>query len=124
MARTQDRAKRKISGGVYQRPTKVVSRLARASTLTKLGSKKEKTIRIRSGRQKNTLLSIDKINVFDPKAKKHKVTEIKTVVETPSNRHFVRRNIITKGTIIETQLGKVKVTSRPGQEGTLNGILV
>ena len=124
MARTQDRAKRKISGGVYQRPTKVVSRLARASTLTKLGNKKVKSIRVRNGKQKNILLLINKINVFDSKAKKNKVAEIKTVIETPSNRHFVRRNIITKGTILETSLGKVKVTSRPGQEGTLNGILI
>jgi len=36
----------------------------------------------------------------------------------------VRRNIITKGAILQTDLGKVRVTNRPGQEGVINGILV
>ncbi|MFH1511592.1 MAG: 30S ribosomal protein S8e, partial [Candidatus Woesearchaeota archaeon] len=33
-------------------------------------------------------------------------------------------NIITKGTIVDTDKGKVRITSRPGQDGTLNGVLV
>ena len=37
---------------------------------------------------------------------------------------YVRRNIITKGAIVKTEAGLVKITSRPGQDGTLNGILV
>ena len=45
-------------------------------------------------------------------------------METPSNRFFARQNIITKGTILETEIGKVKVTNRPTQEGNINGILV
>jgi small subunit ribosomal protein S8e len=46
------------------------------------------------------------------------------VLETPSNRFLARQNIITKGTIVETELGKVKITNRPTQEGIVNGILV
>ena len=46
------------------------------------------------------------------------------VIENPSNPHLVRRNILTKGAVVETKLGKAKVTSRPGQEGTLNGVLI
>jgi len=64
------------------------------------------------------------INVYDPKTKKYSKVEIKTVVENPANRHYVRRNILTKGTIVDTSLGKAKITSRPGQEAVLNGILV
>lgn len=124
MARTQDRAKRKVSGGIYQRPTKKLSRLARSPTFTKLGEKKVKIIRKRSGTQKKSLISINKINVYNQKTKKYQIIEIKTVVDNPANRHFIRRNIITKGTIVETPLGKVKITSRPGQVGTLNGILI
>ena len=37
---------------------------------------------------------------------------------------LVRRNIITKGSIVETKLGKAKVTCRPGQEGSVNGVLL
>ena len=61
---------------------------------------------------------------MNPKTKKSQKAELKTVVESPANRNFVRRNIITKGSVVETSLGKVKITSRPGQEGTLNGVLV
>ena len=124
MARAQDRAKRKVSGGIYQRPTKKLSRLARDPAYTKLGEKKVKVVRERSGIRKTLLLSMNKVNVFNQKTKKFQSTEIKTVVDNPANRHFIRRNIITKGTIVETPLGKVKITSRPGQVGTLNGILV
>lgn len=124
MARAQNRSKRKVSGGVYQRPPKRLSRLAREPAFTKLGNKKVKTIRSRSGIRKKLLLSTNKINVFNQKTKKYQITDIKTVVDNPANRHFIRRNIITKGTIVETPLGKVKITSRPGQVGTLNGILV
>ena len=51
-------------------------------------------------------------------------TEIISVVENPANIHYVRRNIMTKGAIIETELGKAKITSRPGQTGTINAILI
>ena len=47
-----------------------------------------------------------------------------TVVENTANTHFVRRNIITKGAVVDTSLGRVKVTSRPGQHGMINGVLV
>jgi small subunit ribosomal protein S8e len=32
--------------------------------------------------------------------------------------------IVTKGCIVETELGKAKVTSRPSQHGIVNAILV
>ncbi len=50
--------------------------------------------------------------------------KIRTVLETPDNRHYARQNIITKGAIIDTELGKVKVTNRVGQDGVVNGILL
>ena len=50
--------------------------------------------------------------------------EIKNVVETPSNRFLARQNILTKGTIVETELGKAKITNRPSQEPIINGILI
>lgn len=62
-------------------------------------------------------------NVRDKDGKIKKV-KIKKVLETPDNRHFTRQNIITKGGIIETEIGKVKVTNRVGQDGVVNGILI
>ena len=50
--------------------------------------------------------------------------EIQDVTENPSNPNYVRRNIITKGAIIETSAGTARVTSRPGQDGQVNAVLV
>ena len=57
------------------------------------------------------------------KDKKQKLN-IKNVVETPSNRFLARQNVITKGTIVETEAGRVRITNRPTQEGNINGILI
>ncbi len=46
------------------------------------------------------------------------------MLENAANRHYVRRDIITKGTIIQTKLGKARVTSRPAQDGTVNAVLI
>ena len=45
-------------------------------------------------------------------------------VDSPANRHFIRRNIMTKGIIIETDKGKAKITSRPDQDGIVNAVLI
>ncbi len=50
--------------------------------------------------------------------------EIEDVVENPSNPNYVRRNIITKGAVVETDAGRARVTSRPGQDGQVNAVLV
>ncbi len=83
---------------------------------------RRKTFRTLGGNSKVVLLSTDEANIFD--GKKYKKSKIKSVVDNAANRHFVRRNIITKGAIIDTEVGKAKVTSRPGQEGTVNAILI
>ena len=76
------------------------------------------------GHKKDVSLRNNSVNVVDPKTKKHKVVKIKNVIENPANRHFVRRNIITKGTVVDTEAGKARITSRPGQDGTVNGVLI
>jgi len=91
---------------------------------TKLGKHTQKLIRARAGAQKVKLLATDVINVTDPKTKKTVKATIKTVTENGANIHYVRRNILTKGAVVDTDKGKVKITSRPGQSGTLSGVLV
>ena len=124
MARSQLRSKRKASGGRYHSARgKRKSELAGHPTHTKLGERKAKTTRGLGGKVKQSLLSASEVNVADKKGKFTKV-KILTVLENPANPHLVRRNIITKGAVVKTDLGKVKITSRPGQEGTVNGVLV
>jgi len=91
---------------------------------TKIGDRKVKKIRTKGGNEKTRLSNDKNINVVDPKTNNVQVAEIETVVENTANTHFVRRNIITKGAVVETNLGRVKVTSRPGQHGMINGVLV
>ncbi len=125
MARSQQRSLRKVSGGRYHHQrTKRKFELAGFPTLTKLAKeRKAKAERTLGGNQKQSLLSGNIINVADKKGKTIK-TEILNVVGNPANPNLVRRNVITKGAIVETKLGKVRVTSRPGQEGTINGVLM
>ena len=124
MARSQHRSLRKISGGRYHFVrTKKKFELAGFPSNTKV-EKTTKIVKTRvvGGNQKQSLLSSHQINLAS-KGKTVK-TEILNVVENPANPNLVRRNIITKGSIVETKMGKARVTSRPGQEGSVNGVLV
>jgi len=98
--------------------------LGREPTLTKLGERRIKHIRVRGGNEKIRLKEDLHVNVYDPSEGKVKKVKILKFVENPSDRNLSRMNIITKGAIVETELGKVKITSRPGQDGVLNGILL
>ena len=124
MAISQHRARRKSSGGKYNEYRKKrVFELGSKPTLTLLGETTKKFERVRGGLIKTRLLRTNIVNVIDKQGKFHKAT-IKTVKENPADPNFTRRNIITKGSIVETNVGKVKITSRPGQVGTLNGTLI
>ncbi len=115
---------RKISGGKYkkQRKKKLYEKEGQ-TRFVKLAPTKRKKIRMRGGKMKVVLLSTDEANVIDKKNKAKKV-KIKNVLETPSNRFLARQNILLKGAIIETELGKAKITNRPSQEGSVQAVLV
>ena len=116
---------RKISGGKYhaQRKKKKYE-IAGVARIVKLKETRKKKIRGLGGNKKTVLLCDNKINLFDPKTKKTKVAKIKNVIETPSNKFLARQNIITKGTIVDTESGKACVTNRPSQEGSIQGVLI
>ena len=115
---------RKITGGKYVKNRKKKPyEIAGQRRVVKLNADKRKKQRTRGGKEKIVMLSAKTINILT-KDKKTKKAEIKNVLETPSNRFLARQNIITKGTIVDTTLGKAKITNRPTQEGVLNGILI
>jgi small subunit ribosomal protein S8e len=91
---------------------------------TKLAEHTQKLIRTRGAHQKVKLLATTTIMAMDRKTGKVQKATIKTVTENPANIHYVRRNILTKGAVVDTDLGKVRITSRPGQSGALSGIKV
>jgi small subunit ribosomal protein S8e len=53
----------------------------------------------------------------------YKKAKITGVLESPDNRNFARQSIITKGSVISTELGKAVVVNRPGREGAINARL-
>ncbi len=121
----QKRPKRKVSGGRYRKARKKrLADLGNVPTLTKVGKARIKTTRGRGGNLKQKALTADVANIYDPKTKKYSKAKILSVVDNPANRHYTRRNIMTKGTIIDTDKGKARVTSRPGQEGSVNAVLM
>ena len=115
---------KKASGGKYTKGRKK-KKFERAGQkrIVKLSDKeKVKTKRVKGGNKKSFKLQAKVVNV-KTKDKTQKL-EIKNVLETPSNRFLARQNILTKGTIVETELGKVRITNRPSQEGIVNGVLI
>lgn len=122
---TQSRSKRKPSGGRYKSfRDKRLHERASPPTLTKLGERSARTIRLRGGNVKTRLLMANIANVYDAKGKRYVKAKITTITENAANRNYVRRNIITRGTIIETDAGRARVTNRPGQEGMVNAVLI
>ena len=81
------------------------------------------TRRVRGNNKKTALKTIDFINLAIGEAKVKKVKIIK-VVDNATNNDYKRRGIITKGAILETQEGKCRVISKPGQNGIVNAILL
>jgi len=121
------KTKRNGSGGTRRTNSdKHLNLVGRGFAAPKVVDKDEKhetkIIRIKGGNTKTKMKRVEFANVVTKDGiKKAKVT---TVVESPENRHHARMNIITKGSILQTELGKVKVTSRPGQTGVVNGVLL
>lgn len=125
MALSQARPRRKQTGARYKDYRKKRQHeLGREPSFTKLGKKRVQVIRTMGAKRKLRMLSTDVANLFDPKTKSFKQVKIKTITDNPANRHFIRRNIMTKGAVVDTELGKAKITSRPGQDGVVNAVLI
>jgi len=97
--------------------------IGREPVLAVIGPEKRKYVRIRAADTRARVISAAKANVTDPKTGKTKVADIKTVIGNPANINYVRRNILTKGALIDTAAGKARITSRPGQHGAINAVL-
>ncbi|MBW2996213.1 30S ribosomal protein S8e [Candidatus Woesearchaeota archaeon] len=125
MVFTQTRSKRKVSGGRYiAARKKKLFESGKGPTLTRIAESKQKTEKTKAGKLKTRLLTADTANLVDPNTKKTVKAKIETVLKSSANRHFIRRNILVKGTIIQTDKGKARITSRPGQEGVINAVLI
>jgi len=114
----------KITGG-RRRPLRVRRKyeIDRFPNEALTGSQITVTRNVRGKNIKTALKTIDYVNLSIPNSKVKK-TKILRVLENSTNNDYQRRGVITKGAILETQDGKCKVVSRPGQHGIVNAILV
>ena len=116
---------RKPSGGLKGRHRrKRKYELGRPPTETRLGRHVVVTVRVRGGNVKVRVKSASYANVTNPKTGETRKARILKVVEVPANRDYTRRNVLVKGAIVETELGRAKITSRPGQDGVVNAVLI
>jgi len=125
MARSQARSKRKYTGKKYKHFRKKRKReLDRPPIETQIAPEKKKKQRVMGGNQKLKLFAIAYVNVTDLNTNKTSKVKILKFDSNEASKDYNRRHVLTRGAIVETELGKAKVTSRPGQHGVLNAILV
>lgn len=120
-----DLHKKKLSGGrkrAYRGKRKFEQGTFAVETI--LGEPRRKTSRGIGRNIKVKVLSDKYACITDQKSGKTEKVEITRVVKNPVNIDYNRRGVITKGAVIETSLGLARVTSRPGQDGVINAVLV
>ncbi len=130
MVQWHTESKRKSSGGIRRSVNARDKKLSEKGGMiadTKIGADKRVSQRGMGGTQKVKLLQSKQANLVDEKGKTFKA-EIVTVKGNAANKLFVRRNIMTKGAVIEIKHGAenrlAKVTNRPGQNGTIETVLL
>lgn len=119
----QGRSDRKRTGGrLRHQRKKRKHELGRGPAETEVDEPRVQVIDARGNRQKRRALStnVASVAVGDETVE----ATIEDVVENPANPNYVRRNIVTKGAVIETSEGRARVTSRPGQTGQVNAVLL
>lgn len=123
MARWHGEKGKKLTGGkIHLGRGKRKYEMGNLPLHTKLGKEEIKVMRTKGGNKKVKATSVEFVNVIsDKETKKVKILDI---VDNPADPHLSRRGIITKGSILKTEFGLVKVTSRPSQHGIVNAIVL
>lgn len=103
------RGKRKYESGNVQAETRI-------STTGDLVQRK----RVKGGGFKLSLRESKSVNINFSDGHTTRA-EILALVANPSNALYARKGIITKGAILRTSLGLVRVSSKTGSDGVLNG---
>lgn len=117
--------KKKTGGKIRSYRTKRRFEMGRypAETLLREEERRE-FVRIRGGGRKVKLMTAKYANISDPRTGETSKVEILDVVRNPANVDYNRRGVLTKGTIIRTELGTAKIVSRPGQDGVINAVVM
>ena len=114
----------KITGGIrHPLKTRQKFQMDRYPNEALMGDQETTTRKTRGNNRKTGLKKVSHVNLVlpDAKIKRSKITK---VLENQTNNDYQRRGVITKGAILETEDGKCKVISRPGQHGVVNAISI
>ncbi len=114
---------RKISGGKYHAHRKKrLYEIQNQERHAVLGETKKKTLRVKGGNTKTIILRSNIANIMiNGKTQKANIINVE---KTPQNTFLSRQNRLMKGAIIDTSIGKARITNRPTQEGQVNAILI
>ncbi|HNV01366.1 MAG TPA: 30S ribosomal protein S8e [archaeon] len=133
MVQWHTKSKKKTSGGkrtTIRRCDKKKAWMGGLAANTKTSETSKEEVKTKAGRgntDKKRTIQTKYANVVDKKTKKVQKMEIIAVKENNANRLFARSNITTKGALVRVKSGSneklAKVTSRPGQDGTVNAEL-
>ena len=125
MALWQGKSRRKPTGGRrVPSASKRKFEIGREKQYTKLGAQSLKQYRGAGGNVKVGMLAAEFANVVDKKTNTVKKVKIVNVKANPADPNYIQRNILNKGATIETEIGDAVVTSRPGQDGAVNAVLL
>lgn len=125
MALWQGESKRKPTGGrLVASHGKRKFEIGREKQFTRIGEQSLKQYRGAGGSVKVGMLNAQYANVVDKKTNTVKKVKILTVKSNPSDPNYVQRNIMNKGATISTEIGDAIITSRPGQDGAINAVLL
>ena len=117
------RSRRKITGGlIVKRGKKKKAQRASNFIPARIGEGEVRKRTTKGGGTKRFTLSVASAHI-SAKGKTQKA-KIISVADNPADSQLTRRNIVTKGAIINTDMGHARVTSRPGQDGIVNAVLV
>ncbi|MFA6332745.1 MAG: 30S ribosomal protein S8e [Methanoregula sp.] len=121
----QKESVRKVTGG-RRRPAAMKRRadIGGAPAETHLGETRTRIVRTYGGDRVVIALRANFANVTNPKNGETKKVKIETVEKNTANPNYVRRNLLNKGAVIKTELGHARITSRPGQDGVINALLL
>jgi len=119
-----DDSRRKSTGGRKRPNSKRKKReIGGEFSETELGEHEVKHKDVRGSGDKVALQQTETVSVSQEDGSTAEAA-IEAVIENPANPDYVRRDIITKGTVVRTSEGRVRITSRPGQNGSLSGVAV
>jgi small subunit ribosomal protein S8e len=116
---------RKVTGG-RRRPAQKKRRadIGGAPADTHIGETRTRMVRTYGGNHVIMALRANYANVTNPKTGETKKVKIETVEKNTANPNYVRRNLLTKGAVIKTEIGSARIMSRPGQDGIINATLL